>query len=80
MRIIAIKKRNFLERLFTINHWKVTAEDAEGNIKTYNCWGNTDSFEVNSILYDLRGKIETEQKRKQFEKDLKDLVGKDLRK
>lgn len=74
MKIIKIKRRHPLIRMFTINHWEVTVE-YEGEVKKYNVWANTGMPKADSLLWDLASKIKESDDMPQ---DFQDLIGKEI--
>lgn len=78
MKILDIKKRNWIVRIFTINYWRVTIEMENGHIKHFNCWADTNSPNIDSLLWHLNIKINGNKLENEFENNLKSLIGKSI--
>jgi len=74
VKILEVKRRNWLARLLSVRHWKVKVEIG-GKVYSYNCWAGTNETSTVSLLFDLEQKI-----KKDFSigEDLSKLKGKVL--
>lgn len=52
-----VKKRNILERIFSLDFYKVTIRDELGKQYNINCWAGVDDFDINSLTWDLNKKV-----------------------
>jgi len=58
IRILSIRKRNFLVRFLSINHWKVTIS-YNNRIREVNCWAGCYGLGpyLDSLIWSLFGKL-----------------------
>ena len=71
MKIISVKKRNWLARLFSVKHWKVVVEDRNGKQIAVHAWAGVHEPRADNLLHYVKRAFEDGE-------DMEDIVGREF--
>lgn len=57
IKIISIAKRSWWQRIFTINHWRVTIENEAGERTTINAWAGTRHPDISYLKNSIKNSL-----------------------